>query len=633
MKHVYLSIITVLVSWCCMQNTQAQSTTTICTGGTAVLTATLSGGTDCTVLWEQSSSATGPWTATTLTESPTNVFTTPPLTVTTYYRAQYFCTGNGCDDPYASPVTEVIVVPDPVITVTSPLTVCSLTDLTVTTSGGAGTCTIQWQSSTTGTGGWTDISGANTSTYNAPAEDIVMYYRATYTCVGSSNCNPATSATITVNPRPIVSNQTATICSDVVNGVTLNSATNSVPISGYNITSINANGLTASAGSPVTGTNFTNAEISNDAWTNTTGAPVNVIYTIVPVSDASCTGDPFTVTITVNPEPVGVATPASQTVCSDVAITTIALTTSNSLTGTTFAWTRDNTTNITNLSASGSGDISGTPNNVTGSSQTTTYTITPTNGGCVGNDFTATVTVNPEPVGVATPASQTVCSDVAITTIALSTSNSLTGTTFAWTRDNTTNITNLSGSGSGDISGTPNNVTGSSQTTTYTITPTNGGCVGNDFTATVTVNPEPVGVATPASQTVCSDVAITTIALTTSNSLTGTTFAWTRDNTTNITNLSGSGSGDISGTPNNVTGSSQTTTYTITPTSTDGCVGNDFTATVTVNPEPVGVATPASQTVCSDVAITTIALTTSNSLTGTTFAWTRDNTTNITNLS
>ncbi|HNI43045.1 MAG TPA: hypothetical protein PK230_00020, partial [Chitinophagales bacterium] len=315
MKHVYLSIITVLVSWCCMQNTQAQSTTTICTGGTAVLTATLSGGTDCTVLWEQSSSATGPWTATTLTESPTNVFTTPPLTVTTYYRAQYFCTGNGCDDPYASPVTEVIVVPDPVITVTSPLTVCSLTDLTVTTSGGAGTCTIQWQSSTTGTGGWTDISGANTSTYNAPAEDIVMYYRATYTCVGSSNCNPATSATITVNPRPIVSNQTATICSDVVNGVTLNSATNSVPISGYNITSINANGLTASAGSPVTGTNFTNAEISNDAWTNTTGAPVNVIYTIVPVSDASCTGDPFTVTITVNPEPVGVATPASQTVC------------------------------------------------------------------------------------------------------------------------------------------------------------------------------------------------------------------------------------------------------------------------------------------------------------------------------
>jgi hypothetical protein len=365
---------------------------------------------------------------------------------------------------------------------------------------------------------------------------------------------------------------------------------------------------------------------------NVTGTTQTTVYTITPTSSIGCVGNDFTASVTVTPEPVGVATPATQTVCSDVAITTIALTTSNSLTGTTFAWTRDNTANITVLANSGSGDISGTPNNVTGTTQTTVYTITPTSSiGCVGNDFTASVTVTPEPVGVATPATQTVCSDVAITTIALTTSNSLTGTTFAWTRDNTTNITVLANSGSGDISGTPNNVTGTTQTTVYTITPTSSiGCVGNDFTASVTVTPEPVGVATPATQTVCSDVAITTIALTTSNSLTGTTFAWTRDNTANITVLANSGSGDISGTPNNVTGTTQTTVYTITPTSSIGCVGNDFTASVTVTPEPVGVATPATQTVCSDVAITTIALTTSNSLTGTTFAWTRDNTANIT---
>ena len=161
----------------------------------------------------------------------------------------------------------------------------------------------------------------------------------------------------------------------------------------------------------------------------------------------------------------------------------------------------------------------------------------------MGNTFTATVIVRSEPLGVSTPATQTVCSDQAITTIVLTTSNRMTGTTYSWTRDNTTNVTGLANSGTGDISGTPNNVTGVDQTVTYTITPTGGnGCVGNTFTATVIVRSEPVGVSTPATQTVCSDEAITQIVLTTSNGMTaGTTYSWTRDNTTNVTGLANSG--------------------------------------------------------------------------------------------
>ena len=106
----------------------------------------------------------------------------------------------------------------------------------------------------------------------------------------------------------------------------------------------------------------------------------------------------------------------------------------------------------------------------------------------------------------------------------------------------------------------------------------------------------------------------------------GTTYAWTRDNTANVTGLAATGSGDISGTPNNVTGVDQTVTYTITPTSAAGCAGNTFTATVIVRSEPVGVSTPSTQTVCSDAAITPIVLSTSNGMAGTTYAWTRDNT-------
>ena len=40
-----------------------------------------------------------------------------------------------------------------------------------------------------------------------------------------------------------------------------------------------------------------------------------MVYTFVPVGDNGCEGDAFTVTVTVNPEPVGVA--STPTVCSD----------------------------------------------------------------------------------------------------------------------------------------------------------------------------------------------------------------------------------------------------------------------------------------------------------------------------
>ena len=73
-----------------------------------------------------------------------------------------------------------------------------------------------------------------------------------------------------------------------------------------------------------------------------------------------------------------------------------------------------------------------------------------------------------EPIGQSTPATQTVCSDEAITDIVLSTTNGMdVGTTYAWSRDNTTNVTGLANNGTTDISGTPNNLTGVVQVVTY----------------------------------------------------------------------------------------------------------------------------------------------------------------------
>ncbi|MFZ1453280.1 MAG: PKD-like domain-containing protein, partial [Ferruginibacter sp.] len=306
----------------------------------------------------------------------------------------------------------------------------------------------------------------------------------------------------------------------------------------------------------------------------------------------TCTGTPITFTITVNPTPDAVATPASQTICSGATITTIALT--SAVSGTTYNWTRDNTVAATGIAASGSGNISGTLTNTTNAPVTVTFTITPTANGCAGSPITATVLVNPTPNAVATPASQTICSAATITTIVLS--GNVSGTTYNWTRDNAATVIGIAASGSGNIAGALTNTTNAPITVTFTITPTANGCAGAPITATVLVNPTPNAVATPASQAVCSALPITTIVMT--GNVSGTTYNWTRDNTVNVTGMAASGSGNISGTLINVTAAPITVTFTITPTA-NGCPGAPITATITVTPQPAATISYAGSPYCS----------------------------------
>ena len=70
----------------------------------------------------------------------------------------------------------------------------------------------------------------------------------------------------------------------------------------YNIIGINTNGLTPFAGNPQVGSGLLANEIADDAWTNTTFAPVSVVYQVEPVSANGCKGDAFSVTLTINPQ-------------------------------------------------------------------------------------------------------------------------------------------------------------------------------------------------------------------------------------------------------------------------------------------------------------------------------------------
>jgi gliding motility-associated-like protein len=449
---------------------------------------------------------------------------------------------------------------------------------------------------------------------------LVANARVLITPTSSNGCegNPYTY-TVTVNPEPVGTNATETICSDVALNHDL---TTDTTLTG------NTYSWVAASNANVTGETTTVQTTSSitDTLTNTTLVAQTVVYTITPTSSNGCEGNPYTYTVTVNPEPVG--TNATETVCSDVALNHD-LTTDTTLTGNTYSWVAASNANVTGetTTVQTTSSITDTLTNTTLVAQTVVYTITPTSSnGCEGNPYTYTVTVNPEPVG--TNATETVCSDVALNHD-LTTDTTLTGNTYSWVAASNANVTGETTTiqTTSSITDTLTNTTLVAQTVVYTITPTSSnGCEGNPYTYTVTVNPEPVG--TNATETVCSDVALNHD-LTTDTTLTGNTYSWVAASNANVTGETTTvqTTSSITDTLTNTTLVAQTVVYTITPTSSNGCEGNPYTYTVTVNPEPVG--TNATETVCSDVALNHD-LTTDTTLTGNTYSWVAASNANVT---
>ncbi|MCA1800352.1 MAG: hypothetical protein LC650_03575, partial [Actinobacteria bacterium] len=286
----------------------------------------------------------------------------------------------------------------------------------------------------------------------------------------------------------------------------------------YNITSLASNGLTASAGSPNTGTGLSATVISDDAWTNKTALPVDVVYTIVPVSDKGCTGTPEDITFTINPEP-DLVTPTT-TVCSDDVIG-VTLTDVHSLadrfeivsitpTGGITAGAGNATTGANQLSGAIAND---TWTNKTANQQTVTYRIIPrVGGGCIGDPENIVVNINPEP-DLTTP-SPTVCSD-AITGVTLADVHTLANRFNIVSISATGGITAGAGNASTGadqlsdaiVNDTWTNKTATTQTVTYSVIPRiAGGCIGDEEDIIVTISPEP-DLLTPA-PSVCSDEAI-----------------------------------------------------------------------------------------------------------------------------
>ena len=596
-------------------------TTTICTGAAFTVTPTNGGSTvvpaGTTYIWSAptvtggitggSAQGTAQSSISQTLINPTNVAQTATYTVTPTSGAAGACLG--------STFTIVVTVnPTPSIPAQTS-TICSGATFSVTPTNGGTTVvpsgtTYTWTSPIV-TGGVGVVTGGSaqgsgqTSISQTLSSSSNVSQTATYTITPNSGCAGSTfTVVVTINPKPSVPAQVSTICSGLAfNVAPVNGGITIVPAgTTYTWTTPNVTGGVTGGSAQTTG-----QSTISQSLTNPTNIPHNVTYTVTP--NAGCAGNTFTLVVTVNPTPVIPA--QTRTICSLTAFSvqpTNGSPTAATIVpvGTTYTWTTPIVTGgITGGSAqvSGQASVSQVLSNPSISAQTVTYTVTPTSGAagsCVGSTYSLVVTVNPTPVIQAVPT--TICSLTAFNVQPTNGSPTVativpSGTTYSWTSPNVTGgITGGTATfGAIQVSDLLNNPTNTAQTATYTVTPTSGAagsCVGSTFVTTVTVNPTPV--VPNQTSTICSLTSFTVNPINAQPSTIipiNTTYSWTIPNVTGgITGgTSTAGASQVSDLLNNPNNTSQTATYTVTPTSgaAGSCVGSTFVTTVTVNPTPV----------------------------------------------
>ncbi|PLW98217.1 MAG: hypothetical protein C0593_06210, partial [Marinilabiliales bacterium] len=445
---------------------------TICEGSTHTMSVVASGGTPTLdYQWQYHNGTT--WVNAPGTNDQAT-YTTVALTEDTDFHVLISATGSGCDPITSSDVTVVVNNLTPG-TIGSDETICedfqpsAFTNETSATHDG--TLSYQWEVSTTnGSSGFAEISGANAATYTEPSDltTTTWYRRKATSSLNGLDCFKYSNVIqITVNPTPTVVQPLDQV---KCNGT----STNLIDFTGTpgtvyfdwvnNTTSI---GLAASG----------TGDISSFTATNAGTAPVVATITVTPKTNDGtlCTGSDAIFTITVNPTP-DVDAVSNQTLCNGA--TTSAVSFSGAVPGTVFRWT-NNTTSI-GLAASGNGDISAfTAVNTGNTPVTATIEVTPeyTNAGltCYGTPTSFTITVNPTPYFTSTLTPPSICDN---TTFSYTPTTNVSGVpiTFNWTRAAVSGISPATGSGTGNPNETLDNTTNFDLNVTYVYSIEAGGC-------------------------------------------------------------------------------------------------------------------------------------------------------------
>jgi len=258
-----------------------------------------------------------------------------------------------------------------------------------------------------------------------------------------------------------------------------------------------------------------------------------------------------------------------------------------------------------------------------------TYSVAPISGDCIGDTIDIELTVNPKPL-FSGDLDDEVCSDD-IVGVTLPTSANVTIDSFEVTASVGTGLLGTATTGS-TISASYlsndvfTNLSGETDTVTYTVVPFADGCEGSSFDIKVAIKPEP-RVVVDLSTTVCSDTEINvTLPSADSSGLLAIDSFYVSAGTTGLVAVAQTTDTMVTTTDailaDTYTNSGTTTdsvTYTLTPYSA-GCIGDDFTITVRVTTEPIGI--DSTLFACSDETLSIdLQSLISNGMTGVEFEW------------
>jgi hypothetical protein len=483
--------------------------------------------------------------------SATNIFPTSSFQSSNYWVDVVFSTGSGSGT-------------SPTVT-TQPLsqTLCAGVNASFTSAAtGSPAPTVQWQVSTNGGSAWTDISGATSSalSFAATVADNGKQYRAVWTNSSSSvNSNPATLTVNAIPSAPVVnvvnncgsSLLTASSFSGSLlwsNGATTSSIT--VTTSGTYTVTQTVNGCTSSAGSGTAGPLNANVSAPTVTVVNNCGSSTltagsftgSLLWSTGATTSSITvtTAGTYTVTQTVNgctsPAASGTAAPLNSNVSAPT-VTVVNSCGSSTLTAGSFTgsllWSTGATTSSITVTTAG------------------VYTVTQTVSGCtspVGSGTAAPVIVTAPTVSVVNN-----CDNSTLT------AGSFTGS-LVWSNGASASSITVTAPG------------------TYTVTQTVSGCVSPSGSGTAA----PKAIPTLTSNLAATATSGTVFTYIPASNVTGTTFSWTRAAVTGISNVAGSGTGNISETLTNTTTSPVNVTYVYTLTA-NGCI-NTQNVVVTVNP-------------------------------------------------
>jgi gliding motility-associated-like protein len=381
----------------------------------------------------------------------------------------------------------------PTVTVNSDQTICQGDNVTLSSTISGGTVS------------WVDDFAVTYTEGDVVSPSVTTVYTAT---VAENGCNTTASFTVTVNP-----NVTPTF--DPVAAICSGDALSALPI-------VSTNGITGTWSPALDNSTTTTYTFTPDAGqcATTTTLAITVNPNITPTFDpvaAICIGDVLAPLPTTSTNGIaGTWSPALNNTATTTytftpdagqcaTTTTLTITVGSSITP-TFDPVADICSGdaLTPLATTSTNGITGTWSPALDNTTTTTYTFTPDAGQCAVTT-TLTITVNSNVMPTFDPVAA-ICSGDVLSPLPTTSTNGITGT-WSPALDNTT-------------------------TTTYTFTPDVGQCA-TTTTLTITVNPATTPTFDPVAA-ICSGEALSPLPTTSTNGITGT-WSPALDNTTTTT--------------------------------------------------------------------------------------------------